>query len=91
MLNQAQQIAERNTTENVPQPVLAPTQICKFEELKGEFYVRREIGRGKFIRFVKLASKVLTELFLKLPEQMTTMLIRMERSGSMLSKESFQL
>ena len=26
----------------------APTQICKFEELKGEFFVRREIGRGKF-------------------------------------------
>ena len=24
-----------------------PVQICKFEELKGEFIVKREIGRGE--------------------------------------------
>ena len=26
----------------------AQTIVCKFEELKGEFIVKREIGRGKF-------------------------------------------
>jgi predicted Ser/Thr protein kinase len=25
-----------------------PVQICKFEELKGEFIVKREIGRGSY-------------------------------------------
>ena len=26
----------------------APATVCKFEELKNEFIVKREIGRGKF-------------------------------------------
>ena len=25
-----------------------PQVVCKFEELKGEFLVKREIGRGKY-------------------------------------------
>ena len=26
--------------------------VCKFEELKGEFLIRREIGRGKFAAYL---------------------------------------
>lgn len=34
---------------NMTMTSTAPLQICKFEELKGEFCVRREIGRGKSV------------------------------------------
>jgi len=50
-LNPQNNISKLEQDMNMTMTSTAPLQICKFEELKGEFCVRREIGRGKLLNF----------------------------------------
>ena len=45
--NASQQLASQNNQRGGAKVGDHPMQVCKFEELKGEFIVKREIGRGK--------------------------------------------